>query len=1045
MKTGHGRRLALGLAFWAGLAGAEDIDLFVGGSSASREPPSVLLVLDNGANFSASAPVPAECADVVSAMDGTVGGIEQCALYRVVESLEADSVRLGVMLFNGNLDIPECEGSAGGCLAYPLTTLDAAGKAALLRWIRSWKTSGNGPGVNIKASANRNGAVMQEAWALFAGRTGLSGRSYAGLQPAAGCGNHYVIFVGNSFNSSGKPGEGGGGNLGPAAALRGSLGGAQAAMNASPAASAAQTALISGPVAVSCGSASAFTFPSGNHENGGYHADEWARYMRSQNIVTYTVGLLGSGCQPEYEALLRSMGSVGGGKYFPTTDYTQLKAALDTALSEIQSINSVFASVSLPVSVNTQGTYLNQVFIGMFRPDGNARPRWIGNLKQYRLGYLDGRLRLLDADGRSAISSGDSGFIAECARSEWTPPRAAADSHLYWADSSEANCLGFAPAAETPDGNRVEKGGQGYRLRALAPAERNLLTCDADCSATLAGFTPDNPAIGKAALGDARMSDSQRSALIDWVRGQNRDGEAIGGLSESQSAGRMRPSVHGDVVHSRPVALDYASAGSAPQVVVFYGGNDGQLRAVNGNREGGRSIAGKAPGEELWAFVAPESYGILARLRANEPLIDFPGLASATARPKDYGFDGPLTIWQDAGQAWLYAGMRRGGRRLYAFDVGNPALPRLKWRIGCPLQDSDEGCSSGLDGIGQTWALPTLLQVDGYRREGALRALLLVGGGYDRCEDADPPAAACKRSGKGHAIYLLDADSGALLQTFATEGGVVGDITLVRDAAGLAQYAYAADLGGNVYRIDGGSGPLGSVTPGEWQLTRLAALGGSGSQARKFLFGPDVLVDGDTHYLLLGSGDREKPLDSYGSAASVQNHFFMLRDRPADPAWLTGEQERCGAGHLCLDSLLRIDGDSPPEPASLAARKGWYLPLRGGEQVVTSALTIFGTVYFSTHRPLAASADSCRPDLGETRSYSIDYRNAGGLNGSRHARLTGDGLPPSPVAGMVTLDDGRTVPFCIGCDPRSPLEGSEPEAPASGTHPGSRVFWHLVR
>lgn len=1039
-----GLGLVLALALRAELASAADIDLFAGGGSAVREPPSVLLILDNAASFAASAPLPAGCADVVTALAGTLGGIQQCALYRVVEALESDSLRLGVMLFNGDLDIPECVGHAGGCLAYPLTFLNATGKAALLAWIKSWKASGSGPGIDIQASTRQNGAVMQEAWALFAGRTGLSGRSYAGLQPAAGCGSHHVIFVGSAFDSSGRPGEDAG-SPGPAAALHGSLSGAQTAMNASPPASAAQTALIGGPVAVSCGAGGSFTFPSSSHESAGYYADEWARYMRSQNIVTHTVGLLGSGCQPEYEALLRSMGSVGGGKYFPASDYGQLRTALETALSEIQSIDSVFAPVSLPVSLDSQGVHRNQVFVGMFRPDGNARPRWLGNLKQYRLGYLDGRLHLLDADGRSAISGGEQGFIAECARSEWTPPRAAAGSHLYWADSSEANCPGFAAAAETPDGNRVEKGGQGYRLRALAPAARNLLTCDAGCSAHLVGFTPDNPAISKAALGDAQMSDSQRSALIDWARGYNRDAEAIDGLDALQAASQMRPSVHGDVLHSRPLAIDYASAGSAPQVVVFYGGNDGPLRAVNGNREGGPSIAGKAPGEELWAFIAPESYGLFARLRANEPLIAFPGQGSASARPKDYGFDGPLSLWRDAGQVWLYAGMRRGGRRLYALDVGNPALPRLKWRIGCPQQDSDEGCSSGMSGIGQTWALPTLLQADGYRRDGVLRPLLLVGGGYDRCEDADPPEAACRSAGKGQAIYLLDAESGTLLQTFATEGGVVGDITLVRDAAGLAQYAYAADLAGNVYRLDGGSGPLGSTAPGDWQLTRIAALGGNGSQARKFLFGPDVLVDGDSHYLLLGSGDREKPLHSYSGAAIVQNHFFMLRDRPADPAWLSDEQARCNAGHLCLDSLLRIDGDVPPAPARLAAHKGWYLPLRSGEQVVTAALTLFGTVYFSSHQPQATSATACRPGLGTTRSYSIDYRNAAGLHGPRHAELPAAGLPPSPVAGVVALDDGRTLPFCIGCDPRSPLEVDEARWLAPAGQSRSRVFWQLLR
>ena len=36
------------------------------------------------------------------------------------------------------------------------------------------------------------------------------------------------------------------------------------------------------------------------------------------------------------------------------------------------------------MSVNTQGTFLNQVYMGMFRPDATASPRWMGNLKEFK-------------------------------------------------------------------------------------------------------------------------------------------------------------------------------------------------------------------------------------------------------------------------------------------------------------------------------------------------------------------------------------------------------------------------------------------------------------------------------------------------------------------------------------------------------------------------------------------------------------------------------------------------------------------------------------
>ena len=58
---------------------------------------------------------------------------------------------------------------------------------------------------------------------------------------------------------------------------------------------------------------------------------------------------------------------VSNGRYFGVTSGNggaDLTDALGRIFSEIQAVNSVFASVSLPVSITTQGTFLNQVYIG---------------------------------------------------------------------------------------------------------------------------------------------------------------------------------------------------------------------------------------------------------------------------------------------------------------------------------------------------------------------------------------------------------------------------------------------------------------------------------------------------------------------------------------------------------------------------------------------------------------------------------------------------------------------------------------------------------
>lgn len=1028
---------------------AEDIDLFVGRPVSAAEAPNLLLILDNGANFSSSAPFTG-CPGVANwptALIGTTGGIEQCALYKVVEALEPGSVNLGIMVFNG-VDIPECTGNNGGCLARPIVSMTDANKTALLDWIRGWKTSGKTEldSVNIKSNSNKNGSVMQEAWAVFAGRTGLSGQDYSSRQAPTTCGTNFVVFVGNAYNNNGTPGEGG--SASPKDALEGSLTGSAQLVNASPAANTVQRTLIQGPIPVSCETSGSFTFSTSNHEQNGFYADEWSRYMKSQGIVTYSVGLLGPGCKQSYEALLSSMATEGGGKFFRTTNYQELLDAFGTTISEIQAKNSAFASVSLPVSVSAQGSYLNQVFIGMFRPE--KAPRWQGNLKQYKLGFAGSSLKLLDADDQSAVSSADTGFIAECARSFWTPPKSTSGDNLYWAGLQDANCINYSAKSETPDGNIVEKGAQGYKLRAVSPAARVVKTCGSTCVETLSDFNSSNAAITAAALG---VSEANRSDLINWARGLNVDGEVIGhsstgeAIPANEATSMMRPSAHGDVVHSRPVAIDFATSGS-PEVVVFYGANDGMLRAINGNRDGGKTIGGKDPGEELWAFVAPESYGLFARLRANTDFVKFPNVTDGS--PKSYGFDGAVTAHRTASETLIYAGMRRGGRMMYAFDVSIPESPKLKWRIGCPLLAADTGCVDGFSGIGQTWATPTVLTSAGYVTTGDQpqpKPMLIIGGGYNSaCEDLDTTTN-CDRA-NGSSIYVLDADEGTLLKSFLTEGGVVGDITVVKNSQGLAMYAYAADLSGNLYRISGGvNSPIGAVTPDNWTITTIARLGGSGVDRRKFMFGPDVVVDSGVHYVLLGSGDREKPILDYANASAVNNYFFMVKDQPTDTSWLSSERATCGADVLCLGSLYPISSSDMPDQATIDAKKGWYLALDTREKVVTSALTIFGTVYFSTHRPMDVISDqACSPDLGETRAYAIRFDNAAPISGTRrYEDLVGDGLPPSPVAGLVTLDNGAVVPFCIGCNPSSPLESKEPPMPQIATQPKARVFWNIER
>ena len=70
---------------------------------------------------------------------------------------------------------------------------------------------------------------------------------------------------------------------------------------------------------------------------------------------------------------MAAVANQGGGTFHSASDADALLKALLEVFNEIQAVNSVFASASLPVSVNARGTYLNQVYMGMFRPDGDGQ------------------------------------------------------------------------------------------------------------------------------------------------------------------------------------------------------------------------------------------------------------------------------------------------------------------------------------------------------------------------------------------------------------------------------------------------------------------------------------------------------------------------------------------------------------------------------------------------------------------------------------------------------------------------------------------------
>jgi type IV pilus assembly protein PilY1 len=1012
----HDRLLTAALAaalaaaglFWSSVARADDIDIY---STASAENlmPNVLFIIDNTANWGSTITTPA-CDEPLARVrtsspreEGTKMGAEKCALYKLIKSMSVNDLaqfNFGFMLFN---ESPDSSGYPRLAFLNVRTDTD---KQRMLNMIS---------GLDIGTDKGNNASTAEtfyEAYLWFSSAavrlgnrtvtkndvnafTDGSRRTYRG--PGISCAKNHIIYLAN-----GAPGD----NNNVTYDLLRTL---------NPSATRIRIPVAEGV---------------GNSDEANW-ADEFAAFFSrgsdlssttegQQSINVHTIAVTGASSDGNFPNYIRWIAKQGSGLYQEARNADTIISALTNVLNQIRSANSVFASASLPVSANTQGTYLNQVYIGMFRPDGNALQRWVGNLKQYKFIYNQAAdtLQLADANDVAAVSP-ISGFIVETATSFWTRPS------TFWINVEDGSS-GKYSRSDAPDGEKVEKGGIAQLLRERfysSTASRPVYTCPGNNCGTnidlaVAGssyrFDTSNNQLSPQLFGLAQSDTTARNLLINWIRGDDNiatanvvnESVAKDQLGQRPSDASVRPSIHGDVLHSRPIAINY---GGSRGVVVFYGANDGMLRAINGNQ------TGTGAGSELWSFIAPEHFPALLRLRENSPEVRYPSTPSAnvSARSRDYFFDGPIGAFQNTATAEvsIFAGMRRGGRAVYAFNVNNPDQPRLLWTIN-PAR-------SGYGALGQTWSMPRITRV-----KGRSDPVVVMGGGYDNSAEDVSPAGMTTR---GRGVYIADMRTGDRLGWLPTDYSVPADVTLIdSDGDGYVDRAYVVDVRAQVYRVDIEDSAGNPLEPQSWAITKIAALNDSSTGlngSRKVFFAPDAVITRNYTALLLGTGDREKPLTT-----ATNDRFFVIKDT------------RVSKGAPPSVSLITEASLAEVSAANTAGRdpEGCaYALATNGEKVINQPITFGGITYFSTNRPLPPSAGSCSRAQNKSYQMPLVCRNP------RSTTLIGDGLPPSPVVGYVDVGRGKLVPFVIGGanDKNSAIEASRANIPIPAKR--RRSYWFM--
>jgi len=479
-----------------------------------------------------------------------------------------------------------------------------------------------------------------------------------------------------------------------------------------------------------------------------------------------------------------------------------------------------------------------------------------------------------------------------------------------------------------------------------SPAIFRWASLDANRQAALIGA--DTPAIG-----------AQR---VDYLRGDASQEQRNGGIF------RNRSGALGDIIDSAPAyvgapayrypdsleAAPYSAfqAAEANRVgAVYVGANDGMLHAFRADT-----------GQELFAYLPGAVFANLAQL-------------SAPAYSHRYFVDGtPTTGDAFLGGAWhsvLAAGLNAGGQAVFALDITQPEAYReagggspLLWEFS-DAQDPD---------LGDTFSRPSIVRMHNGRWAA------IFGNGYNNTA----PDAHVSSTGDA-VLYVVDLTSGAVLAKLDTGVGMAQDPTgqnrpnglataavVDVDGDGNADYGYAGDLFGNLWKFD-----FTDANPANWKVAYnsggasvpiYVARDASG-MAQPITSKPAVSrgPTGQGLIVLFGTGKYLEPSDTILANLHPQSLYGIIDNMTGTDADLVSGRGALTAQQITRETLFEGAGGAPiavrvTTANLLGNNRGWYLdlisPAAGfqGEMLVSDPQLSEGQVIFST---LVPSSDPC--------------------------------------------------------------------------------------
>jgi len=542
------------------------------------------------------------------------------------------------------------------------------------------------------------------------------------------------------------------------------------------------------------------------------------------------------------------------------------------------------------------------------------------------------------------------------------------------------------------------------------------------------GLTPGlfglpGPIISSGTTADVKL-------LINFIHGFDTYGINSAGTTTTDRAWIL-----GDVLHSKPLYVSYATFTFTPtnesdctknKSIIFFGSNDGMLHAFK-DCDGNEAWA-FIPPEVLptLQYLQGPTHAYFADSTVKAYIFDKNN--DGTIDPAD----GDTVILVFGLRRGSGKDVQPTQGLYYALDVSNPTQPKFIWSIGNnrTLIGTTNTITALFGDMGESWSEPKIVKIKLGTTD---KIVALFGGGYDNCNEDSRYGSTQTFSGacgavassdggldvnglpitsagailvttlnsaqyKGRAFYIVEiaskvstttlfdySNKGSLIWSYTQASSPPLEFSMMNEPAvidknfdGYADTVYMGDTGGNIWRFD-----ISSSNKTDWNVKKIFSSNpgftgypppgaADGTNGRKILFNPSVVIDKNFVRLFFGTGDREHPLNR----AVVDRLYEVIDKGNITSALNEGKLVDVSTDLIQLGTAAQVayfeQRINEVEDKDNTTYYGWYIRMEGfehlsadqvfsagtltvapfqGEKAISSPRVFNGIVYFTTFMP----------------------------------------------------------------------------------------------